>query len=125
MMLQITKALQMEIWGLPSITNCNYKRSQVKLLILKYITLRQLQCSAVLEVHTQVIICQIHAMSITVTSYIGECSESCIFMYEKILTKLVEYKNITPSSADVSKLLYHNFLSTVVKENKEELVFLQ
>ena len=55
-------------------------------------------------------------------SYIGECPESCILMYETIMTKLEEYNIITPSSADVSKLLYHKFLSTVVKENKEEFM---
>ena len=54
-------------------------------------------------------------------SYIGECPEFCI-LYERILTKFVEYNIITPSSADVSELLYHKFLSTAVKANKEEFM---
>ena len=55
-------------------------------------------------------------------TYIAECPESCILKYEKILTKLVEYKIITPSSADVSKLQYQNFISTIARDNKNEFM---
>ena len=55
-------------------------------------------------------------------TYIAECPESCILKYEKILTKLVEYKIITPSSADLSKLQYQHFISTIARDNKNEFM---
>ena len=77
--------------------------------------------SCVRKVSTQVIICQMHAMFYHRHTSV-KCPESCILMYEKILTKLVEYNIIAPNSADVSELLYHKFLSTVVKEIKKEFM---
>ena len=48
-------------------------------------------------------------------NYIGECSESCEKLFDKVLSKLASYKVITPDTADYSKSQYSKFITTVVK----------
>ena len=55
-------------------------------------------------------------------NYIGECSETCEKLFDKILCKLVSYKVISPDTADRSKSQYSKFVTIVVKENKPEYV---
>ena len=43
-------------------------------------------------------------------------------MFEKLLTKLVEYKKIKPSVADQAKFEFADFMSTLVKENRDEFL---
>ena len=52
-------------------------------------------------------------------SFMAECPESGVLLFEKVLEKLCLYKIITQSDADQSKLQYNKLLSNVVKENKE------
>ena len=54
--------------------------------------------------------------------YIVECSEASELMFEKLLTKLVEYKKIKPSVADQAKFEFPDFMSTLVKENRDEFL---
>jgi hypothetical protein len=55
-------------------------------------------------------------------NYIAECSETCEKLFDRILSKLVSYKLITPDTADRSKSQYNKFTTTVVKENKPEFL---
>ena len=56
-------------------------------------------------------------------NYIGECSETCEKLFDKVLSELVVYyKVITPDTADGSKSQYSKFVTTVVKENKSEFL---
>ena len=50
-------------------------------------------------------------------TYMVECSEASELMFEKLLTKLVEYKKNKPSVADQAKFEFSRFMSTLVKEN--------
>ena len=43
-------------------------------------------------------------------------------MFEKILEKLVSYKQLPSGEADAAKLEFSNFLSTTVKEKKDSFV---
>ena len=43
-------------------------------------------------------------------------------MFEKILEKLVSYKQLPSREADETKLEFSNFLSTTVKESKDSFV---
>ena len=43
-------------------------------------------------------------------------------MFEKLLTKLVEYKKIKPSVPDQVKFEFSHFMSTPVKENRDEFL---
>ena len=51
-----------------------------------------------------------------------ECSEASELMFEKLLTKLVEYKKIKLSVADQAKFEFSHFMSTLVKEKKDEFL---
>ena len=53
-------------------------------------------------------------------TYMVECSEASELMFEKLLTKLVEYKKNKPSVADQAKFEFSRFMSTLVKENRDE-----
>ena len=55
-------------------------------------------------------------------NYIGECSETCEKLFDKVLSELISYKVITPDTADHSKSQYRKFFATVVKENKPEFL---
>ena len=55
-------------------------------------------------------------------NYIGECSETCEKLFDKVLSKWVSYKVITPDTADRSKSQHSKFVTTVVKENKPEFL---
>ena len=55
-------------------------------------------------------------------NYIGGCSETCEKLFNKVLSKLVSYKVITPDTGDRSKSQYSKFVTTVVKENKPEFL---
>ena len=54
--------------------------------------------------------------------YIGECSETCEKLFDKVLSKLVSYKVINPDTAGRSKSQCSKFVTTVVKENKPEFL---
>ena len=54
-----------------------------------------------------------------------ECSEANELMFEKLLTKLVEYKKIKPSVADEAKFEFSHFMSTLVKENRDKFLTFQ
>ena len=54
-------------------------------------------------------------------NYIGECSETCEKLFDKVLSDLVSYK-VTPDTADCSKSQYSKFVAIVVKENKPEFL---
>ena len=51
-----------------------------------------------------------------------ECSEASELMFEKLLTKLVEYKKIKLSVADQAKFEFSHFMSTLVKENRDKFL---
>ena len=51
-----------------------------------------------------------------------ESSRSWKLMFEKILEKLVSYKQLPIREADAAELEFSNFLSTTVKENKDSFV---
>ena len=55
-------------------------------------------------------------------NYIGECSEFCEKLFDKVLSKLVSYKVIIPDTADYSKSQYNKFITTVVKQNKPKFL---
>ena len=55
-------------------------------------------------------------------NYIGECSETCEKLLDKVLSKLVSYNVIAPDTADRSKSQCRKFVTTVVKENKPEFL---
>ena len=55
-------------------------------------------------------------------TYMVECSEGSELMFEKLLTKLVEYKKNKPSVADQAKFEFSRFMSTLVKENRDEFI---
>ena len=55
-------------------------------------------------------------------NYIGECSKTCEKSFDKVLSKLVFYKVISPDTADRSKSQYSKFVTTVVKENKPKFL---
>ena len=55
-------------------------------------------------------------------NYIGGCSETYEKLFNKVLSRLVSYKVITPDTADHSKSQYSKFVTTVVKENKPEFL---
>ena len=55
-------------------------------------------------------------------NFMVESSRSCELMFEKILGKLVSYKQLPSREADAAKLEFSNFLSTTVKENKNSFV---
>ena len=50
-----------------------------------------------------------------------ECSKAIELMLEKLLTKL-EYKKIKLSVADQAKFEFSHFMSTLMKENRDELL---
>ena len=47
-----------------------------------------------------------------------ESSRSCELMFEKILEKLVSYKQLPSREADAAKLEFSNFLSTTMKRTR-------
>ena len=51
-----------------------------------------------------------------------ECSEASELMFEKLLTKLVEYKKIKHSVSEQAKFEFSHFMSTLVKENRDEFL---
>ena len=51
-------------------------------------------------------------------NYIWECSETCENLFDKVVSKPVSYKVITPETTDCSKSQYSKFVTTVVKENQ-------
>ena len=51
-----------------------------------------------------------------------EPSRSCELIFEKILKKLVPYKQFASREADAAKPEFSNFLSTTVKQNKDSFV---
>ena len=51
-----------------------------------------------------------------------ECSEASELMFEKLLTKLVEYKKIKPSVADQTEFEFSHHMSTLVKGNGDEFL---
>ena len=51
-----------------------------------------------------------------------ESSRSCELMFEKILEKLVSYRQLPSREANTAKLEFSNVLSTTVKENKGSFV---
>ena len=51
--------------------------------------------------------------------------EASELMFEKLLTKLVKCKRIKPSAADQAKFNFSHFISTLVKENKDEFLAFQ
>ena len=53
---------------------------------------------------------------------IREFSETCEKLFDKVLSKLVSYKVITPDAADCCKSQYSKFVTTVIKENKPEFL---
>ena len=55
-------------------------------------------------------------------NYIGGCSETYEKLFNKVLSRLVSYKVITPDTADCSKSQYSKFVTTVVKESKPEFL---
>ena len=55
-------------------------------------------------------------------NFMVESSRSCELMFEKILEKLVSYKQLSNREADAAKLEFSNFLSTTVRENKDSFV---
>ena len=55
-------------------------------------------------------------------NYIGECSETCEKLFDKVLSNLVSYKVITRDTANRCKSQYSKFVTTVVKENKPEFL---
>ena len=55
-------------------------------------------------------------------NYIGGCFETCEKLFNKVLSKLVSYKVVTPDPGDRSKSQYIKFVTTVVKENKPEFL---
>ena len=56
--------------------------------------------------------------------YMVECSEASELIFEKLLAKFVEYEKIKPSVADQAKSEFSHFMSTLMKENRDEfLVF--
>ena len=54
--------------------------------------------------------------------YMVESYETCEFYFDKLLLKLVAYKKVLPSAADQAKLQYSQFITTVVKENREKFL---
>ena len=54
-------------------------------------------------------------------AYMVESPEACELLFEKLLMKLVTYK-VSGSVADKAKLQYSNFISTVVKEDRDEFL---
>ena len=55
-------------------------------------------------------------------NFMVESPRSCELMFEKIVKKLVSYKQLPNREADAAKLEFSNFLSTTVKENKNSFV---
>ena len=51
-----------------------------------------------------------------------ECSEVSELMFEKLLTKLVDYKKIKSSGPDQAKFEFSHFMNTLMKENKDEFL---
>ena len=55
-------------------------------------------------------------------NYIRECSGTCEKLFDKVLSKLVSYKVVTPDTADRSKSQQSKFVTTVVNENMLEFL---
>ena len=51
-----------------------------------------------------------------------ECLEASELMFEKLLAKLVDYKKLKPSVSDQAKFDFSHFVSTLVKENRDEFL---
>ena len=55
-------------------------------------------------------------------NFIRECSETCEKLFDKVLSKLVSYRVVTPDTANHSKSQYRKFVNRVVKENNPEFL---
>ena len=55
-------------------------------------------------------------------SYMVEFPEKCEYLLDKLLMKLVTYKKLAASVADLAKGEFSKFCETVVVENKEEFL---
>lgn len=51
-----------------------------------------------------------------------ESPEACELLFDRLLMKLVTYKKVSASVADKAKLQYSDFISTVVKEDRDEFL---
>ena len=51
-----------------------------------------------------------------------ECLEASELIFEKLLAKLVDYKKLKPSVSDQAKFEFSHFVSTLVKENRDEFL---
>ena len=51
-----------------------------------------------------------------------ECSEAGELMFQKLQTKLVEYKKIKPSVADQAIFEFSHFMSTLVNESRDDFL---
>ena len=55
-------------------------------------------------------------------SFIGEFPENCEYLFDKLFIKLVTYKKLAASVADLAKGEFSKFCETVVVESKEEFL---
>ena len=55
-------------------------------------------------------------------SFIVEFPEKCEYLFDKLFMKLVTYKKLAASVADLAKGEFSKFCETVVVENKEEFL---